>query len=101
MRAQPAEGFKIEVSMRTVVVLPAPFGPSIATTLPASTFNVTLSTARKSPKSLVSPSVSIMRHLHIFDVDSIIACLVPRDRDFRATARELFVNLPLIQGMVT
>src|SRR5258706_2526520 len=60
-RDHPDDGFRIDVSIRTVVVLPAPFGPSTAKTLPASTENVMLSTARKSLKSFVNPSVSIMR----------------------------------------
>ncbi len=46
--AQPDDGARIEVSIRTVVVLPAPLGPSSASTVPAGTLIETFSTARKS-----------------------------------------------------
>jgi hypothetical protein len=39
--------------MRTVVVLPAPFGPRKPKTSPAATVNETSSTAIRSPKRLV------------------------------------------------
>src|SRR5687767_4541379 len=45
--------------MRTVVVLPAPFGPSRPYTVPAGTVRSTPSTARVSPKTLTRPDVSM------------------------------------------
>jgi len=39
MLARPEVGARMEVNMRTVVVFPAPFGPSTANTDPAGTFS--------------------------------------------------------------
>ena len=44
--------------MRSVVVLPAPFGPSSASTSPAPKESDTSSTAARVPKTRVSPEVS-------------------------------------------
>jgi hypothetical protein len=45
--------------MRSVVVLPAPFGPRKPTIRPGSTVNDRSSTARVSPNRFVSPETSI------------------------------------------
>ena len=45
--------------MRTVVVLPEPFGPSSENTVPTGTCRSSPSTARTSPKSFVSPCASM------------------------------------------
>ena len=50
--ALPALGLRIEVSMRTVVVLPAPFGPSSAMTSPDSTLKLTEFNRLKRVKAL-------------------------------------------------
>ena len=59
MRAKPASGRERVASMRTVVVLPAPLGPSSATTVHGSTRRSRSSTATKLPKLLVRPWASI------------------------------------------
>ena len=56
-RAWPASGRRSVASIRTVVVLPAPLGPSNETTVPSSTSRERFSTAMKSPKRFVRPSV--------------------------------------------
>jgi hypothetical protein len=71
-RADPLLGRKMEVNMRTVVVLPAPLGPSIATTVPGSTCSEIFSTARNSSKYLVSPSASIIRFAFYGSAHSIL-----------------------------
>src|SRR4030095_9232042 len=48
----PALGFSKPATMRKVVVLPQPLGPSSVTTSPCSTLNDTLSTAVSLPKIL-------------------------------------------------
>ena len=48
----PALGFSKPATMRNVVVLPQPLGPSSVTTSPCSTLNETLSTAVILPKIL-------------------------------------------------
>src|SRR3990172_3394830 len=58
--ALPALGRSIPASIRTVVVLPAPLGPSTTRISPARTSSVTRSTTRRSPKSLVRSRASIM-----------------------------------------
>src|SRR6266542_1681676 len=60
MRAVPLVGFKIAPSMRTVVVLPAPFGPSSATTSPSATWSEISRTALNAPKVLSSWVASII-----------------------------------------
>ena len=55
----PGVGFSKVASTRTAVVLPAPFGPSRASTLPRSAAMSTPASAWVSPKRLVSPSASI------------------------------------------
>src|SRR5438477_12530787 len=57
----PLVGGMIPASERSVVVLPAPFGPMRPITSPGLTENESSVTATKSPYSLVSPSASIMR----------------------------------------
>ena len=47
------------VIIRTVVVLPAPLGPSIPSTVPRGTLKLTPSTATVSPKCLTSCSASM------------------------------------------
>src|SRR6478752_3065539 len=47
------------VIIRTVVVLPAPLGPSIENTVPVGTEKLTSSTAVKSPNFLTRPIASI------------------------------------------
>src|SRR5450756_498639 len=59
MRAEPAVGFKIDESIRTVVVLPAPFGPSSASSSPSFTLSERLSTAVVASNRLVRLKVSI------------------------------------------
>jgi hypothetical protein len=59
IRACPASGFSRVASTRTAVVLPAPFGPSRASTLPRSAAISTPASAWVFPKRLVSPSASI------------------------------------------
>src|SRR5215207_881753 len=58
-RARPASGASSVARIRTVVVLPAPFGPSSASTLPVASSRSTPSSARTAPKRLVSPSATI------------------------------------------
>src|SRR5919199_6169490 len=53
--ADPLVGRTRPVSMRMVVVLPAPFGPRKPNTWPAATSSVTSRTATNLPKRLVSP----------------------------------------------
>ncbi len=55
--AVPLVGADRVASIRTIVVLPAPLGPSRDVTVPASTRRSMWSTATRSPKRLVSPSV--------------------------------------------
>src|SRR5260370_4457609 len=62
------------VSIRTIVVLPAPLGPSSPKTSPRRTSKLTLSTAVKAPKRLVSSLVCIA---------SDSGSIVPRKSDFR------------------
>ncbi len=57
--ACPASGFSRVASTRTAVVLPAPFGPSRARTLPRSAARSTPASAWVLPKRLVSPSASM------------------------------------------
>ena len=57
--ALPAVGFRIEVNIRTVVVLPAPFGPSKASTSLSFTVKLSELTAIKSPNCFVNPSARI------------------------------------------
>ena len=58
-RAVPRVGFVSVVIIRTVVVFPAPLGPSSPSTVPRGTAKLTSSTASVSPNSLTSPSASI------------------------------------------
>src|SRR5690625_2923907 len=58
-RAVPASGTSRVASIRTMVVLPAPLGPSRPKTVPRSTVRSTPSTAVVSPKRLTRPSASI------------------------------------------
>src|ERR1700730_4620364 len=51
---EPAVGGKSPVTQLNIVVLPAPFGPISANTLPGSTSKLTLSTATRPPKRLVT-----------------------------------------------
>jgi hypothetical protein len=60
-RPVPAVGRVSVVIIRTVVVLPAPLGPSRPSTDPSGTTNETSSTATVSPKCLTRPSASIAR----------------------------------------
>src|SRR5215471_11009118 len=53
--AWPASGCRMVERIRTTVVLPAPFGPSRASTLPASTARSMPSSAATGPKCLTSP----------------------------------------------
>src|SRR5262245_18734586 len=55
---RPELGFRIPRIMRRVVVLPAPFGPRKPVIEPSWTTKLTSSTARKSPKSLLTRSSS-------------------------------------------
>src|SRR5205085_1245387 len=57
--ALPSDGAISAASMRTVVVLPAPFGPRKPKTVPAGIASVKSSTAVRSPKRRVSLVVSI------------------------------------------
>ena len=59
MAAVPAEGVTRPSSMRSVVVLPAPFGPRKAVTVPSPTLKLRSSTAVAAPKRLVSPRASM------------------------------------------
>ena len=58
-RAVPLVGVVSVVIMRTVVVLPAPLGPSSPSTEPLGTEKLTSSTAAVSPKCLTRFSASI------------------------------------------
>ena len=58
-RPVPAVGRVSVVIIRTVVVLPAPLGPSRPSTEPSGTTKDTPSTATVSPKCLTRPSASI------------------------------------------
>ena len=57
--------------MRRVVVLPAPFGPSSASTSPAPTESDTSCTAARVPKTRVSPEVSTHRGAHRFNPSKV------------------------------
>src|SRR4051812_7432558 len=57
--ACPAVGVISPSTIRSVVVLPAPFGPRNPTIRPSSTVNDRSSTASTSPKRFVSPATSI------------------------------------------
>src|SRR5713101_4673782 len=72
--ACPSVGGISVVSILTIVVLPAPLGPSSPNTSPRRTSKLTLSTAVNAPKRLVSSLVCIAG-----DSGSI----VPRKSDFR------------------
>src|SRR3954454_9665926 len=54
-RALPASGSSSVARMRTVVVLPAPLGPSTPSTVPGATASSTPSSARVGPKDFTSP----------------------------------------------
>ena len=58
-RAVPASGERSVERMRTVVVLPAPFGPSTPSTVPGAASSSTPSSARTSPNDLTRPLTSI------------------------------------------
>jgi hypothetical protein len=57
----PEDGRIKPASMRSVVVLPAPFGPTSAKISPARTSNDTPSTAMRGPNVFVSESACSMR----------------------------------------
>ena len=63
-RAVPLVGMLSVVIIRTVVVLPAPLGPSIEKTVPAGTEKLTPSTAVKSPNFLTRSTASIAGRAH-------------------------------------
>ena len=56
---RPPSGRRSVVSIRRVVVLPAPFGPSSPNTVPSGTARSRLSTARTGPYDFMSPSAMI------------------------------------------
>src|SRR5436309_15137887 len=56
---EPDVGSINPASIRIVVVLPAPFGPSSATISPRATSNVMASTTRRAPKRRVSRAAEI------------------------------------------
>ena len=58
-RAVPLVGVVSVVIIRTVVVLPAPLGPSMPSTVPSGTLRLTPSTATVSPKCLTRFSASM------------------------------------------
>src|SRR5688572_16230991 len=58
-RTDPPSGRRNPAMVSTVVVLPAPLGPSSATTSPASARKDTLATAVRSPKRTVRPATSM------------------------------------------
>src|SRR6218665_1133740 len=58
IRMLPASARAKPATHLTKVLLPAPFSPSRACTLPGSTFRLTWSIAVKLPKRLVSPQIS-------------------------------------------
>ena len=60
-----AVGREQRARMRTVVVLPAPLGPSSANTSPASTARSSPSSTRVSPNAFVRPCASIVYAIHI------------------------------------
>ena len=63
-RAVPPSGASSVARMRTVVVFPAPFGPSSASTSPGWTCRSMPFSTRVSPKAFVSPSTSIVYAIH-------------------------------------
>src|SRR6185437_9077339 len=60
MRTSPAVGGMIPASTRSVVVLPAPLGPTSPSTSPCCTLKLRSRTAATSPNALTSPVISIM-----------------------------------------
>src|SRR3954463_13371614 len=58
--AFPLLGARSPANMRMVVVFPAPLGPRNPKTSPSSTLKERLSTARRSPKSFLSFTASII-----------------------------------------
>src|SRR5579864_2196718 len=67
IRVVPADGASKPVSILIMVDLPAPFGPRKPKNWLASTCKFTLSTATKSPKRRVKPSVTIAASFHMAD----------------------------------
>jgi hypothetical protein len=61
--AVPEEGARSVVSMRIVVVFPAPFGPRSPNTSPVPTVKLTAFTAARLPKYFVRLLVLIMKKL--------------------------------------
>ena len=59
MRTVPAIGLRRPSIISSVVVLPAPLGPSSPKNSPGATVKVTPSTARTSPYVMTSPSARI------------------------------------------
>src|SRR3954471_896802 len=57
-RTVPASGRMSPNSMRSIVVLPAPLGPSTPYTSPGATWSETSSTARTEPNDFVTPCAS-------------------------------------------
>src|SRR5690348_15080655 len=60
MDTPPPDGGMMPAIARSVVVLPAPFGPTRPRTSPGPTLKDRLRTALKVPNSLESPEISIM-----------------------------------------
>src|SRR6185437_10023874 len=67
IRIVPADGANSPVSILIIVDLPAPFGPRKPKNWPASTRKFTLSTATRSPKRRVKPSVTIAGSANMAD----------------------------------
>src|SRR3982750_1172975 len=78
IRASPEVGRRTPASMRRVVVLPAPSGPTRPNSSPRPTSKLTPATATRSPNLRVRPStlrrgsattLSLCRHLHLRQPD--------------------------------
>src|SRR6516165_3854320 len=81
----PASGGKTPAIRLNRVVLPAPFGPMTANIDPCATLKVTLSTASKPRKRLLTPAISSSA---VMNVAALLRC------ELRASARPLRATSP-------
>src|SRR5688500_6008199 len=82
--------------MRTSVVLPAPFGPSSPRTSPAPATRDTSSSARVSPKDLVTPSTSIIHPvitIRLYGFRTLEGKPVPKQVDHDERRRQIIEAL--------
>src|SRR4051794_3300936 len=94
MSARPLSGRSNVVSTRTVVVLPAPFGPRTPSTVPAGTARSTPRRAWTEPKDFCSPSTRIAG----WDVPELTRapplCVTPREDSDRKQLLDVVQKQP-------